>query len=201
MWWSDLHMYCERISSIQLIHTPLTSRVCVYYSRSCVHFFVTSWTIAHQAPLSMGFSRREYWSGLPFPSPGDLPDPGIKPASLASPALACSLLSEPPGKPSTHVFLLNFFFVGTLKFYSLGKFQWCNILLSIIVTMLHIISSDLIYLITIIYTLVLITLYFPYASTQGNNFFTFSSYEFNFFKKIWHIRDIMQYCLSLAYFT
>ena len=108
-------MYCERISSIQLIHTPLTSRVCVYYSRSCVHFFVTSWTIAHQAPLSMGFSRREYWSGLPFPSPGDLPDPGIKPASLASPALACSLLSEPPGKPSTHVFLLNFFFCGNIE--------------------------------------------------------------------------------------
>ena len=41
--------------------------------------FATLWTIAHQAPLSMGFSRQEYWSGLPFPSPGDLPDPGIKP--------------------------------------------------------------------------------------------------------------------------
>ena len=47
--------------------------------------FVTPWTVARQAPLSMGFSRQEYWSGLPFPSPGDLPDPGIKPAS---PALA-----------------------------------------------------------------------------------------------------------------
>ena len=44
---------------------------------------VTLWTIAHQAPLAMGFSRREYWSGLPFPSPGDPPDPGIKPASPA----------------------------------------------------------------------------------------------------------------------
>ena len=42
--------------------------------------FATLWTVAHQAPLSMGFSRQEYWSGLPFPSPGDLPDPGIKPA-------------------------------------------------------------------------------------------------------------------------
>ena len=53
--------------------------------------------IAHQAPLSMGFSRQEYWSGLPFPSPGDLPNPGIKPGS---PALqADSLLSEPSGKP------------------------------------------------------------------------------------------------------
>ena len=46
------------------------------------------WTVAHQVPLSMGFSRREYWSGLAFPSPGDLPDPGIKPVSLASAALA-----------------------------------------------------------------------------------------------------------------
>jgi len=46
---------------------------------SRVWLFVTPWTIAYQAPLSMGFSRQEYWSGLPLPSPGDLPDPGIKP--------------------------------------------------------------------------------------------------------------------------
>ena len=58
---------------------------------------VTLWTVAHQAPPSMGFSRQEYWSGSPFPSPGDLPDPGIKPKS---PALqADALTSEPPGKP------------------------------------------------------------------------------------------------------
>ena len=55
---------------------------------SCVWFFATLWTVAHQAPLSMGFSRQEYWSGLPFPSAGNLLDPGIKPASLRSPALA-----------------------------------------------------------------------------------------------------------------
>ena len=48
----------------------------------------TLWTAALQAPLSMGFSRQEYWSGLPFPSRGDLPDPGIEPRSLVSPALA-----------------------------------------------------------------------------------------------------------------
>ena len=48
----------------------------------------TLWTVALQAPLSMGFSRQEYWSGLPFPSRGDLPDPGIEPRSLVSPALA-----------------------------------------------------------------------------------------------------------------
>ena len=55
------------------------------------------WTVAHQAPLSMGFSRQEYWSGLPFPSPGDLPDPGMEPRS---PTLqADALTSAPPGKP------------------------------------------------------------------------------------------------------
>ena len=58
---------------------------------------VTPWTAACQAPLSMGFSRQEYWSGLSFPSPGDLPDPGIEPGS---PALqADSLLTEPHGSP------------------------------------------------------------------------------------------------------
>ena len=64
---------------------------------SRVRLFATPWTVAHQAPPSMGFSRQEYWSGLPFPSPGDLPDPGIEPRS---PALqADALTSEPPGKP------------------------------------------------------------------------------------------------------
>ena len=70
--------------------------VCVK-SLSRVRLFATLWTIARQAPLSMGFSQQEYWSGLPFPSPGDLPDPGIEPRS---PALqADALTSEPPGKP------------------------------------------------------------------------------------------------------
>ena len=54
---------------------------------SCVQLFVTSWTVAHQAPLSMEFSRQAYWNGLPCPSPGDLPDPGIEP-SQAPPELA-----------------------------------------------------------------------------------------------------------------
>ena len=51
---------------------------------SRVRLFATPWTVAYQAFLSMGFSRQEYWSGLPFPSPGDLPDPGIEPGSPAS---------------------------------------------------------------------------------------------------------------------
>ena len=57
----------------------------------------TPWTVAYQAPLSMGFSRQEYWSGLPFPSPGVLPNPGIEPGSPTWKAEA--LTSEPPGKP------------------------------------------------------------------------------------------------------
>ena len=66
-----------------------------------VQLFANLWTVAHQAPLSMGFSRQEYWSGLPCPPPGDPPDPGIKPASLTSLALASvsSLPLAPPGKP------------------------------------------------------------------------------------------------------
>ena len=55
---------------------------------SFLWLFVTLWAVAHQAPLSMGFSRQEYWSGLPCPSPGDLPNLGTEPASLTSPALA-----------------------------------------------------------------------------------------------------------------
>ena len=66
-------------------------------SLSCVRLFATPWTAAYQAPLSMGFSRQEYRSGLPFPCPGGLPYPGIEPRS---PALeADALTSEPPGKP------------------------------------------------------------------------------------------------------
>ena len=60
---------------------------------SHVQLFATPWTVVHQAPLSMGFSRQEYWSGLPFPTPEDLPNPGIKPTSLMSPALASRLLT------------------------------------------------------------------------------------------------------------
>ena len=64
---------------------------------SHIRLFATPWTVARQAPLSMEFSRQEYWNGLPFPSPGDLPDPGIKPVS---PALAGGFFTAVPlGKP------------------------------------------------------------------------------------------------------
>ena len=71
-------------------------------TRSCPTL-ATPWTVPYQAPLSIGFSRQEYWSGLPFPSPGDNPDPGIEPGS---PALqADALLSKPPGKKHMlHIF-------------------------------------------------------------------------------------------------
>ena len=85
-------------------HTPHTHTtpfphhfVCVSCSVSRVCLFAIPWTVAHQAPLPMEFSRQEYWSGWPFPSLRSLPNPGIKPAS---PALqADSLPAEPPGKP------------------------------------------------------------------------------------------------------
>ena len=74
--------------------------VCVLSRFSCVQLFVILWTVACQAPLSMGFSRQEYWNGLPFLPPGDLPNPGIEPESFESPALAGSFFTtEPPGKP------------------------------------------------------------------------------------------------------
>ena len=70
---------------------------CLLRHFSRVLLFATLWTVACQAPLSIGFSGQEDWSGLPFPSPGDLPDPGIEPRS---PTLqADALNSEPPGKP------------------------------------------------------------------------------------------------------
>ena len=67
---------------------------------SCVWLFATPWTVTRQAPLSLGFSRQKFWSGLPFPSPGDFPNPRIKPWS---PTLqADSLPFQPLGKPSKH---------------------------------------------------------------------------------------------------
>ena len=75
-----------------------SSSLCQLYSH--VWLFATPWTVAHQTPLSLGFYRQEYWSGLPFPSPGDLPNPRTEPVSLASSALQTdSLPCEPLEKP------------------------------------------------------------------------------------------------------
>ena len=82
-------------------------------SLSHVRLFAAPWTVAHQASTSMGFSRQEYWSGLPFPSPGDLPDPGIEPRS---PTLqADALTSEPPGKPNSNMLNRNLMDMPFLK--------------------------------------------------------------------------------------
>ena len=82
-------------------------------SLSCVQLFMIPWTVVHQAPLSMGFSRQEYRSGLPFPSPGHPPDPEIK---FGSPALQeDSLPSEAPGKPRGTITMPSDEVVGTLQ--------------------------------------------------------------------------------------
>ena len=87
----------KKITDALFLFTPMLLFAAAVESLSCVQLFATSRTVALQAPLSMGFPRQEGWSGLPFPSPGDLPDPGIEPMS---PALAGGFLTtEPPGKP------------------------------------------------------------------------------------------------------
>ena len=73
--------------------------VCVL---SLVQLFVTPWTVARQASLSMEFFRQQYWSRLPFPPPGGLPNPGMEPASPASPALQADSLAEPSGEAHFH---------------------------------------------------------------------------------------------------
>ena len=84
-------------------------------SLSHARLFATPWTVAYQAPPSMGFSRQEYWSGVPLPSPGDLPDPGIEPGS---PTLqADALPSEPPGV--TLIFKVTFILFLKILIYSL----------------------------------------------------------------------------------
>ena len=79
------------------------------YALSQVQFFETPWTVAHQVLLPMEFSRQAYWSGLPFPTPGDLPDPGIEPTSLVSPALAGGFFTTvPPEWGNTESFPAKF---------------------------------------------------------------------------------------------
>ena len=80
---SYAHMHAQSLRHIRLFATPLT--------------------VAHQAPLSMEFSRQEYWNGLPFPTPGDLPDPGIELEPPASPTLAGGFFA-PPGKPQSSTY-------------------------------------------------------------------------------------------------
>ena len=84
----------------------------------CVRLFVTSWTVAHQAPLSMGLARQEYWSGLRCPPPGDLSNPGTEPTSLTSPALAVRFFTTKPTRAALlliwEVFFLSCGFICTI---------------------------------------------------------------------------------------
>ena len=94
------------------ISRPLWHEAVVEKTHACVfshvQLYATLWTVAHQAPLSMGFSRQEYRNGLPFPPPGDLPDPGIETASLASTPLAGGFFTTgPPGKPMNELLSLR----------------------------------------------------------------------------------------------
>ena len=92
--------------------------VCLLSHFSCVRPFATPWTVARPAPLSMGFSRQEYWSGLPFPPSGDLSDPGIEPVSPVSPAFAGGFFTtELPGKPLLIVILCLFFYWLSVFFF------------------------------------------------------------------------------------
>ena len=90
---------CPAPSSMATDHLIWVSLAWMLSRFSHVWLFVTLWTIAHKVPLSMRFSRQEYWSGLPCPPPWYFPDPGIEPTSLPSPALAGSLPLAPCGKP------------------------------------------------------------------------------------------------------
>ena len=87
----------ERVGQLKTVALTYTHKV---KSLSRIQLFATPWTVAYQAPPSMAFSRQEYWSGLPFPSPGDLPNLRIEPRS--STLQADALPSEPPGKSSNY---------------------------------------------------------------------------------------------------
>ena len=75
---------------------------------SHIQLSATPWTVAHEAPLSMGFPRQEYWDGLPFPSPGDLPNPGTEFASLASSALAGRFFTTEPSEKLNPILVVFF---------------------------------------------------------------------------------------------
>ena len=99
-WGAELNTIEHPHTYMKSPHTAVPSGTCVRSHVSRVQLFATPWTVVREAPLFTGCSRQVHWSGLPFPPPGDLLDPGIKPASLLSPALASKFLPLAPlGKP------------------------------------------------------------------------------------------------------
>ena len=116
---SSLHSQSSQIS-LPYCKTFITVQFSSVQSLSQVRLFATPWTVAHQAPLSVGFSRQGYWSGLPCPPPGDLPRPGI--ASLASPAMAGGLFATSQLGSPVKIFiprLLKIFFRKAFRPWSL----------------------------------------------------------------------------------
>ena len=99
------------VSAIQL-ESVIITYIYMLSQFSHVPLFATLWVVACQAPLSVGFSRQEHWTVLPFPSPGDLPDPGIEPASLMSPALAGRFFAtSATGKPLNFMYIHLFIYL------------------------------------------------------------------------------------------
>ena len=100
----SIEKYCRSRPSALFILKPKSK----CQSLSCVRFLTTSWTLAYQGPLSMKFSRQECWSGLPFPIPGNHPDPGINPESILPPTLAGGFFTTvPPRKPGMYINLIS----------------------------------------------------------------------------------------------
>ena len=124
---SPVQQSCPYLSTFSHL-APGTMCVCVCVcacALSVVWYFVTPWAVDCQTPLSMEFSRQEYWNGWPFPSPGDLPNPGIKPVSLVSPALAGKFsTSWATGKPRDQA-LVTLKYVSTIWSNCFQIFLWC----------------------------------------------------------------------------
>ena len=105
------------MSKLITLSTLCIQSLCVLSHFICVRLFVTLWTVAHQAPLSMGFSKQESWSWLPFPPPGDLPDPGIKLTSLITPALAGRLFTMSTNHLGSPIQSLVYFNCSSIIFF------------------------------------------------------------------------------------
>ena len=130
-----INFHTDFLSGCTILHSHQLFTMCVCAQTLChVQLFTTPWTVACQAPLSMGFSQQEYWSGVPCPPPGDLPNPGIEPASLTSSALtggffAISAIWEAhslQGFPFLHI--LEYFCFLLVYFFNNGHPNRCKVI-------------------------------------------------------------------------
>ena len=114
LWRTETSM--DKMQFIFFYYSSTSDCVCVcvcVHSLSCVWLFATPWTVTHQTPPSMEFSRQENWSGLPFPTPGYLLDPGFEPVSPASSAFAGRMfITDTPGKPHLTISFANTWWLG-----------------------------------------------------------------------------------------